>query len=860
MDLKTIGTGVEIILGAYGLFPGSISPENFTAVPSMNSVMGLVNDTDFTVAMEKDSNGTLWAVGLAPGNRCRVGQIIEACNGYLYVLDEGVRPSTLATELPSRLGFGAQLVEIYTKDGICPFPLPQAVEYGLENSSDWVRAWNQTGLTPSLLDAKVSTTLLIPVNGSNGTSSNANDADIATQLYNMLPGEWCPNELADRGEVNSMLGEVLGTYLPLYFSNDTNNNLVVSNGADGVAHLVAKNSSCHYVELGTDGVLTLSDVEKTKALAALQAMNSSSGNLTLPHVPIRHITCNPPVFAAIAVPWLLQSPPPNSNGGGGALNSSSNGNSSGANTGSSAFSQQQQQDGGLSPPTSTSSSSSSSSSSTGMVVGVVVGVGCAVILGALAGVFIVRRRRRARGSGGSLVDGKDTICGDGSGESSSTLSPTTSKDGGGGKIGHLSAKPQRISPTTNTNTVVDSATSTLALLHPLHSGGTTSDTNTNNTGGSNENTNTPTGTSGSRGRSSSGALPKVAVTPSHAIQKNKQLVLVSASSVVDALSAASQEGRSLRSMSDEERLTLEMPAGSSSGGGGGGGLGSGSGASHQLARLGALDDLDLWELHPSDVEIAVDSEGHPAELGRGSFGAVYKGAVRGVQAAAIKVLDCSLDMEGILREAAILRHVSRDRNVVQLYGTSRMPGGELLLVMELMEGGDLRHALNDPRVAAELVWSKHGRGVALDIARGLTALHAVHVVHRDLKSKNVLLSRNYTAKIGDVGIAAVHSQGYLTASAGRVVGTLAWSAPELLMGQRCTEKVDIYSLGIVLWEIATGEVPQRGFTEIPPLSADRCPLELAQLISDCTDEDPKKRPTAKEVCERILKMQSDDAK
>ena len=95
-----------------------------------------------------------------------------------------------------------------------------------------------------------------------------------------------------------------------------------------------------------------------------------------------------------------------------------------------------------------------------------------------------------------------------------------------------------------------------------------------------------------------------------------------------------------------------------------------------------------------------------------------------------------------------------------------------------MEGGDLRRALSNSDATEALAWHKAGKGIALDIARGLTALHAVNVVHRDLKSKNVLLTSELDAKIGDVGIAAVQTQaGYLTASAGQVVGTLAWSAP-----------------------------------------------------------------------------------
>jgi serine/threonine protein kinase len=198
-----------------------------------------------------------------------------------------------------------------------------------------------------------------------------------------------------------------------------------------------------------------------------------------------------------------------------------------------------------------------------------------------------------------------------------------------------------------------------------------------------------------------------------------------------------------------------------------------------------------------------------------------------------------------------LKHVNRDKNVVQLYGTSMLSDGRLLLVTELMEGGDLRCALNHPATAEKLAWHRGGKGVALDIARGLTSLHAANVIHRDLKSSNILLNTVFEAKIADVGISAIHSRGYLAASAGRVVGTFAWSAPELLMGQRCTEKVDIYSCGVMLYELATGKVPKRGALDLPSPS-ERCPAELLALITDCVNVNPHDRPSARDVYFRIL--------
>ena len=103
-----------------------------------------------------------------------------------------------------------------------------------------------------------------------------------------------------------------------------------------------------------------------------------------------------------------------------------------------------------------------------------------------------------------------------------------------------------------------------------------------------------------------------------------------------------------------------------------------------------------------------------------------------------------------------------------------------MIVTQLMEGGDLRGALSGAR-GSELRWNLGGRELALGVARGLCFLHANNVIHRDLKSKNVLLSADWScAKIADVGAAAIHLDGYLTPGAGQVMGTLAWAAPELL--------------------------------------------------------------------------------
>jgi len=150
--------------------------------------------------------------------------------------------------------------------------------------------------------------------------------------------------------------------------------------------------------------------------------------------------------------------------------------------------------------------------------------------------------------------------------------------------------------------------------------------------------------------------------------------------------------------------------------------------------------------------------------------------------------------------------------------------------------------------------------IAMDIAAGLTYLHEkLRVVHLDLKSSNVLLrectdiqglgqvqglySMTHRAKISDVGLSKMLplSHEYIVSS--NIGGTWNWCAPEVILNTKCTSLADMYSYGVVLWEICTGEVPIRGRMRdlrVP----NECPQEVSDLIHACTDTDSAMRPSA----------------
>lgn len=281
-----------------------------------------------------------------------------------------------------------------------------------------------------------------------------------------------------------------------------------------------------------------------------------------------------------------------------------------------------------------------------------------------------------------------------------------------------------------------------------------------------------------------------------------------------------------------------------------------SAASSQLwpGGSGALPWTD-GRVSAEEITIVLRPDGSPWLLGAGAYGRVYRALRDGVQPVAVKVLtgmENSRRRDEFIREVTLLRSC-RDHNIVQFIGAC-IQGEEAMLVTEFMEFGDLWRAatLRSPRGDRIFGWWGRGRKVALDIARGLHFLHSRSIVHLDLKSANVLLMRDGTAKIADVGFARVMSKSYMLSSTGGL-GTFAWSAPEMLFGDRCSAKSDIYSFGIVLWEIVTGETPLRG--DMRPMRVpEECSQGVVDLFDACLAQDPSARPDTRSLVTRIQEL------
>ncbi|KAK9791186.1 hypothetical protein WJX73_002593 [Symbiochloris irregularis] len=259
-----------------------------------------------------------------------------------------------------------------------------------------------------------------------------------------------------------------------------------------------------------------------------------------------------------------------------------------------------------------------------------------------------------------------------------------------------------------------------------------------------------------------------------------------------------------------------------------------------------------WHIQPSRLSVNGGMAARP--IGAGAYGVVYEGMLDGFKPVAIKFLHPAtrpIDTHTTLRfmqEVDLLR-ACRDRNVVDFKG-AWVQQDLVYMVTELMER-DLCKAIAEEQASIcstssttdtsrSLGWHDRGSSIALDVLQGLHYLHSNNVVHLDIKSGNILLSPDGVAKIADVGLARTLSKSTLADH--QREGTLAWQAPEMILGQPASFSADMWSFGVILLEIVTGHMPRRGQYSTPEVP-DQCPQEIADLIQACMAPDPADRPT-----------------
>ncbi|KAL9263388.1 Pto-interacting protein 1-like protein [Drosera capensis] len=215
-----------------------------------------------------------------------------------------------------------------------------------------------------------------------------------------------------------------------------------------------------------------------------------------------------------------------------------------------------------------------------------------------------------------------------------------------------------------------------------------------------------------------------------------------------------------------------------------------------------------------ELKEITDNFGTSALIGEGSYGRVFRGLLKSGQMAAIKKLDSRKQPENeFLAQVSMVSRLTHE-NVLELYGYC-VDGGIRVLCYELAPNGSLHDALHGKKgvkgaqPGPVLSWARRVK-IALGAARGLEYLHQKvkpHVIHRDVKSTNVLLFDEDVAKIADFDLSNQTPDMAARLHSTRVLGGFGYHAPEFAMTGHWSSKSDVYSFGVVLLELLTGRRP-----------------------------------------------------
>ncbi|XP_010524133.1 PREDICTED: PTI1-like tyrosine-protein kinase 3 isoform X2 [Tarenaya hassleriana] len=226
--------------------------------------------------------------------------------------------------------------------------------------------------------------------------------------------------------------------------------------------------------------------------------------------------------------------------------------------------------------------------------------------------------------------------------------------------------------------------------------------------------------------------------------------------------------------------------------------------------------IDVPKLSLDELKEKTDNFGSKALIGEGSYGRVYYANLDDAKAVAVKKLDNSAEPESNVEFLTQISRVSKlkHENCVQLLGYC-VEGNNRVLVYEFATMGSLhdilhgRKGVQGAQPGPTLEWMQRVR-IAVDAARGLEYLHEKvqpPIIHRDIRSSNVLLFEDFKAKIADFNLSNQAPDMAARLHSTRVLGTFGYHAPEYAMTGQLTQKSDVYSFGVVLLELLTGRKP-----------------------------------------------------
>ncbi|KAL5579109.1 hypothetical protein UlMin_011551 [Ulmus minor] len=221
----------------------------------------------------------------------------------------------------------------------------------------------------------------------------------------------------------------------------------------------------------------------------------------------------------------------------------------------------------------------------------------------------------------------------------------------------------------------------------------------------------------------------------------------------------------------------------------------------------AAEEIGSLQYDFSTIRDATDNFSEENKLGQGGFGAVYKGRLFNGEEIAVKRLSRDSGQGDIeFKNEVLLVAKLQHRNLVRLLGFS-LEGDERLLVYEFVRNASLDHFIFDPINRVNLDWDTRYKIIG-GIARGILYLHEdsrLRIIHRDLKASNILLDENMNPKIADFGMAKLFVVDQTQANTNRIVGTYGYMAPEYAMLGQFSVKSDVFSFGVLILEIISGQ-------------------------------------------------------
>ncbi|OAY46541.1 hypothetical protein MANES_06G007900v8 [Manihot esculenta] len=282
-----------------------------------------------------------------------------------------------------------------------------------------------------------------------------------------------------------------------------------------------------------------------------------------------------------------------------------------------------------------------------------------------------------------------------------------------------------------------------------------------------------------------------------------------------------------------------------------------SAGNDSLKSDAGLDDIAECDIPWEEITLG-------ERIGLGSYGEVYRGDWHGTEVAVKRFLDQGISGESLEEFRSEVRIMKRLRhpNVVLFMGAvTHAPN--LSIVTEFLPRGSLYRLIHRPNNQLD---ERRRLRMALDTARGMNYLHncTPMIVHRDLKSPNLLVDKNWVVKVSDFGLSRMKHNTFLSSRS--AAGTAEWMAPEVLRNEPSDEKCDVYSFGVILWELCTLQQPWGGMNPMQVVGAvgfqqrrleipDGMDPVIADVIRKCWQTDPKLRPTFAEIMAALKPLQ-----